>query len=84
VRHAHTPVAPPGGTDERNAVDRGVWQAKIFSDGWVPAHGGDMPIIEPATGHELGRAGLADATDVQVAVASGWITIRSDIPAYPF
>jgi benzaldehyde dehydrogenase (NAD) len=51
-------------------LDSGVWQARIFSDGWVPAHGGDMPIVEPATGHELGRAGLADTTDLERAVAS--------------
>jgi benzaldehyde dehydrogenase (NAD) len=68
-------------------LDSGVWPARIFSGGWVAAHGGDMPIIEPATGHELGRAGLADATDLEVADAftdQRWTTIRSDIPAYPF
>src|SRR5262245_2984470 len=45
-------------------LDTGVWHGQIYSGGWTTAHGGDMPIIEPATGGELGRAGLGDAEDV--------------------
>src|SRR5690606_13628202 len=31
------------------------------------AHGGELAIIEPATGEEMGRVGLADAHDVERA-----------------
>jgi benzaldehyde dehydrogenase (NAD) len=48
-------------------LDPGVWHGKIFSGGWSAAHGGDMPIREPATGNELGRAGRADAADLAAA-----------------
>jgi len=41
-----------------------TWDGQVFSGGWVGSHGGDQPIVEPATGSELGRAGVADATDV--------------------
>ena len=51
-------------------LDSGVWQGQIYSGGWVGAHGGDMPIVEPATGGELGRAGRADAADVATAAAA--------------
>src|SRR5262245_40888034 len=47
----------------------GVWQARIFSGGWVSAHGGDMPIVEPATGQELGRSGVADIQDLERAAS---------------
>ena len=42
----------------------------IFSGGWVPAHGGDTAIVEPATGEELGRTGVADPSDVDTACAA--------------
>jgi benzaldehyde dehydrogenase (NAD) len=41
----------------------------IYSGGWVPANGGDTAIVEPATGKELGRTGVADASDVDAACA---------------
>lgn len=46
------------------------WHGRIYSGGWVAAHGGDMPIIEPATGSELGRAGSGDAEDIARAAAT--------------
>ncbi len=51
------------------------WQGKIFKGGeWVAGHGGDYPVVEPATGAELGRMGQATAADVaeagQAAVAA--------------
>ena len=49
---------------EGSLIDSGVWRGQIYSGGWVSAHGGDIPITEPATGAELGRSGLADADDV--------------------
>jgi len=42
----------------------------IYSGGWVPASGGDTAIVEPATGKELGRTGVADASDVDTACAA--------------
>ena len=42
----------------------------LYSGGWVAAHGGDTAIIEPATGAELGRTGVADASDVDRACAA--------------
>jgi benzaldehyde dehydrogenase (NAD) len=44
-----------------------AWRGKIYSDGWVAATGGDAPVVEPATGHEIGRTGVADRGDVQRA-----------------
>jgi benzaldehyde dehydrogenase (NAD) len=51
-------------------MDSSAWQGSIYSGGWVAAHGGDMPIVEPATGAELARSGLADAADVDRASAT--------------
>jgi benzaldehyde dehydrogenase (NAD) len=47
------------------------WQGKIFKNGaWTIGRGGDYPIIEPATGAQLGRMGLATAEDVAEAGVS--------------
>jgi benzaldehyde dehydrogenase (NAD) len=46
------------------------WQRRIFSNGWVPAHGGQIESTEPATGEVLARVGLADAQDVVIAAAA--------------
>lgn len=44
------------------------WQGKIFKGGkWVPGRGGDYPVVEPATGAELGWMGQATAEDVAEA-----------------
>ncbi len=51
-------------------LDSTRWDGQIFSGGWTAAHGGAAPIIEPATGTELGRAGMADADDVARAAAA--------------
>ena len=40
-------------------MDEAVWRGKIYSGGWVGGAGGDAAVIEPATGAELGRTGLA-------------------------
>jgi benzaldehyde dehydrogenase (NAD) len=41
----------------------------VFVDGWEPGGGGDQPVVEPATGKELGRLGRASAADVSRAAA---------------
>ena len=51
------------------------WQGKFFKTGeWVPGRGGDYPVVEPATGAELGRMGQATPDDVaeagQAAIAA--------------
>lgn len=50
-------------------IDTSTFDGKLFSNGWVAPSGGDRPIIEPATGDELGRTGVADASDVDKAAA---------------
>jgi benzaldehyde dehydrogenase (NAD) len=50
-------------------LDRAVWPGKIFLDGWVAGGGGDRAVLEPATGEELGRVGLANAHDVAASAA---------------
>jgi benzaldehyde dehydrogenase (NAD) len=46
-----------------------LWTGKINVDGWVRAHGGDAPVVEPATGETLERVGAADPEDVRAAAA---------------
>ena len=60
-------------------LESNQWHGQIYSGGWVSAHGGDMPITEPATGAELARAGLVDGVDVAVIP----VLIGSGLPLYP-
>ncbi len=59
-------------------MDESAWRGKIFLGGWTAGGGGDAPVIEPATGREIGRVGMATPADVaraaQVAAAAqaGW------------
>ena len=50
-------------------LDPEVWAGKIFDGRWAVALGGERPVVEPATGAELGRVGLAGADDVKRAGA---------------
>nr|WP_231618656.1 benzaldehyde dehydrogenase [Nonomuraea sp. SBT364] len=44
------------------------WQGKIFkAGGWTAGGAGDYAVVEPATGGELGRMGLASPADVAEA-----------------
>ena len=45
-------------------MDEAVWRGKIYSGGWAGGSGGDAAVIEPATGAELGRIGIATPADV--------------------
>ncbi|HEU5387178.1 MAG TPA: aldehyde dehydrogenase family protein [Streptosporangiaceae bacterium] len=45
-------------------MDESVWRGKVFSGGWSAGDGGDAPVIEPATGQEIGRTGIAGPADV--------------------
>jgi hypothetical protein len=58
-------------------MDESVWRGKIYSGGWVGGDlgtGRDAPVIEPATGQEIGRTGIATPADVaraaQIAAAA--------------
>ncbi|WP_167000932.1 benzaldehyde dehydrogenase [Mumia sp. ZJ430] len=50
-------------------LDPAIWTGKIFLGGeWIePSDGQTYPVIEPATGDELGRVGRAGAADVRLA-----------------
>jgi benzaldehyde dehydrogenase (NAD) len=43
------------------------WSGRIFLDGWTPGGGGEQPVMEPATGGELGKVGMAAPADVRRA-----------------
>ena len=51
-------------------LDEAIWRGKIYSGGWSQAAGGDAAVIEPATGAELGRTGIAAPADVSAAAAT--------------
>jgi benzaldehyde dehydrogenase (NAD) len=51
-------------------VDPSTFDGTIYSNGWVTPKGGDTAIIEPATGDELGRTGVANGSDVDRASAA--------------
>src|SRR3954449_3719278 len=52
-------------------LDGVAWEGKVFKGGaWTDGRGGTYPVVEPATGDELGTMGLADAEDVAEAAAS--------------
>src|ERR1700735_1418811 len=58
------------GTTMAGILDALDWQGKVFSSGWVSAHGGVLDSVEPATGEVLAQAGLADARDIAAAAAA--------------
>ncbi|WP_300609310.1 benzaldehyde dehydrogenase [Trebonia sp.] len=41
-----------------------TWQGRVYSGGWVTPEGGAAAVIEPATGRELARTGIAAPYDV--------------------
>lgn len=45
------------------------WRGRIFTGSWVVAAGGDRAVVEPATGNELSRIGMATPDDVASAAA---------------
>jgi benzaldehyde dehydrogenase (NAD) len=44
-----------------------IWTSKIFNGEWVASTGGEYPVIEPATGAQLGVIGHASVADVSRA-----------------
>ncbi|MGH3636308.1 MAG: aldehyde dehydrogenase family protein, partial [Mycobacterium sp.] len=47
-----------------------LWTDKIYLSGWRAGGGGVQPVIEPATGGQLGSIGVADAHDVHRAAGA--------------
>ena len=45
-----------------------TWSGQVYSGGWITPEGGTAAVIEPATGNELGRIGIATPADVTRAV----------------
>jgi benzaldehyde dehydrogenase (NAD) len=62
-----TTTAEPG--TRTDWLDERSWQSSIHLDGWRPGSGGSRAVVEPATGNELGRLGLAGPEDVNLACA---------------
>jgi len=58
-------------------LDPSSWSGRIAIDGWVKAAGGDYPVVEPATGSEIGRLGLATPADVAKAATKAAAAQRS-------
>jgi benzaldehyde dehydrogenase (NAD) len=51
-------------------IDESIWSGKVYSAGWQQASGGDAAVIEPATGAEIGRVGIASPADVATAATA--------------
>ncbi|KJC54074.1 benzaldehyde dehydrogenase [Bradyrhizobium sp. LTSPM299] len=45
------------------------WTGKIFGGRWIEGRGGEVAVVEPATGNDLGQIGVATSADVDDAAA---------------
>ena len=52
-----------------NLLERKIWTGKLFLGGWRAGGGGERAVVEPATGEELARIGIATPADVRLAAA---------------
>jgi benzaldehyde dehydrogenase (NAD) len=50
-------------------MDDSHWSGKLFSGGWTAGGGGVAPVIEPATGNEIGQIATASLEDVTRAAS---------------
>ena len=50
-------------------LDESAWRGKVYQGGWTRGAGGDVAVIEPATGEEIGRIGCAGPSDVAASAA---------------
>ncbi len=57
-------------------VDPGTFAGSVYSGEWIAPRGGSAPILEPATGKELGTTGIADAADIADAAAAAAVAQR--------
>ena len=63
-------------------LDAQTWRGKVYSGGWVTASG-EAAVIEPATGAELGRTGIAGPADVARAARAA-AAAQPDWAARPY
>ncbi len=54
-------------------MDARLWTGKIFNGEWIDAAGGDYPVVEPATGSQLGTLGRANPADVARAAVQAQV-----------
>jgi benzaldehyde dehydrogenase (NAD) len=45
-------------------LDEKIWTGSVFGGTWEPSAAGDAAVVEPATGAELGRAGIGGSEDI--------------------
>lgn len=64
-------------------LDAANWKSNILLDGWRTGGGGDAPVMEPATGQEIGRSGRASVGDVAIASARA-VSAQREWAAKPF
>jgi len=70
--------------DHAQLLDEAGWSGRLFTGAWEPAAGGTLPVLEPASGEQLGvvgRAAPADVADAALkagAAQPGWAAIRFD------
>ncbi|GGL17746.1 aldehyde dehydrogenase [Sphaerisporangium melleum] len=51
-------------------LDPKIWSGTVYGgSGWTSSQAGDAAVIEPATGKEIGRAGIAGPADIATAAA---------------
>jgi len=61
-----------------------IWRDRLWSGGWVEGRGGQLDVIEPATGAVLTRVARADRADVAAAAAAAraaqpaWAALPAD------
>jgi len=60
-----------------NFLDPATWTGRIFLNGWRTGSGGVREVIEPATGHTLGRVGVAAPKDVALAAEQAAVAQRA-------
>ena len=59
-------------------LDGPDWRGQIFTGVWQHSAGGDSAVMEPATGTELGRVGLAGPDDVSASAPQAAIARAID------
>ena len=50
-------------------LNESTWRGQIYQGGWTQGANGDVAVIEPATGQEIGRIGCAGPSDVAASAA---------------
>jgi benzaldehyde dehydrogenase (NAD) len=50
-------------------LNESTWRGQIYQGGWTQGANGDVAVIEPATGQEIGRVGCAGPSDVAASAA---------------